>query len=414
MREQIQMYLNNPGQLEKLYRENKSAFKRTFTSMFPDIREHITAQMWNERLHFETEEISWGTKKELLVVIVISFIAGVIAKIPNLFTIDPEFFYPRNFAFVIFPALTAYFSWKLQLPLKKLIVVAIIFLIAMLYMNLLPDNPNSDTLTLACLHMPVFLWAVLGFSFAGNQFSNLQRRMEYLRYNGDLVVMTTIILISGVLLTVITFGLFELIEIKIVEFYFKNVAIWGLAAAPIIGTFLVQSNPQLVSKVSPIIARIFTPLVLVTLLIYLGAVIYTGKDPYNDREFLLIFNLLLIGVLAIIVFSIAELSQSTESKMGTLLLLAVSVVTVIVNGIALSAILFRISEWGITPNRLAVLGGNLIILFNLLLVTRKLFQSVKQGSEMENVEQSIATYLPVYTIWTLIVIFIFPFFFSFK
>ncbi|MEX2568811.1 MAG: hypothetical protein WD431_22910, partial [Cyclobacteriaceae bacterium] len=38
-------------------------------------------------------------------------------------------------------------------------------------------------------------------------------------------------------------------------------------------------------------------------------------------------------------------------------LLLLSAVTIIVNGITLSAILFRISEWGITPNRAAVLGG---------------------------------------------------------
>jgi len=59
---------------------------------------------------------------------------------------------------------------------------------------------------------------------------------------------------------------------------------------------------------------VFTPLVLTTLVIYLIAVIGTGKDPYNDRDFLLIFNLLLIGVMAIILFSIAETSKNSDSK----------------------------------------------------------------------------------------------------
>jgi hypothetical protein len=226
--------------------------------------------------------------------------------------------------------------------------------------------------------------------------------------------MTTIILIAGGLLTGITFGLFELIDIRIEEFYFQYIVISGVAASPIIGTYLVQTNPQLVNKVSPVIARVFTPLVLVTLVIYLLAVIYTGKDPYNDREFLLIFNLMLIGVMAIILFSIAEIPKNSDSKIGTLLLFGLSIVTVIINGIALSAIAFRISEWGITPNRIAVLGGNILILANLLIVTYRLFKTLKDRNEIENVEKSIASFLPVYIVWTILVTFVFPILFSFK
>jgi hypothetical protein len=213
---------------------------------------------------------------------------------------------------------------------------------------------------------------------------------------------------------VLTLGLFLLIDVSIEEFYFEYVVVFGLAASPIVGTYLVQQNPELVNKVSPVIARVFTPLVLVTLVIYLLAIISTGEDPYNDREFLLIFNLLLIGVMAIILFSIAEKSKQTESRIGTFLLLALSVVTVIINGIALSAIVFRISAWGITPNRLAVLGSNILMLLNLLIVTFNLFKSVKNKGEIYGVEKSIATFLPIYSAWTMVVVFVFPLLFNFK
>jgi len=262
--------------------------------------------------------------------------------------------------------------------------------------------------------LPLFLWTVLGYIFVGDYLKNYQKRIDFLRYNGDLIVLTTIILISGGILTGITLGLFNLIEVDIKEFYFNYIVIWGLAAAPIVCTYLVQTNPQLVNKVSPIIAIVFTPLVLVTLIIYLLAVIGTGKDPYNDRDFLLIFNLLLIGVMAIILFSIAETSKSSKSKIGTWLLFSLAIVTGIVNVIALSAILFRISEWGITPNRLAVLGGNIIILTNLFMVTYKLYKTIKNLDERENIEKSIAIFLPIYGIWTIIVTFIFPLIFNFK
>lgn len=414
MKEQIKSSLNNPNQLEKLYRENKTAFKKEFNTLYPDIKENTTAQIWNERLNFESDEIYWGTKNELLFVIIASLIAGFIAKLPHFFGFIEEFFYQRNFAFVVFPFLAAYFAWKQNVSVKKITIGATAILISVLFINFLPNNDQSDTLILACIHLPLFLWAVLGFTYLGKDINNNPRRLDFLRYNGDLVVMTTIILIAGGLFTMLTINLFRLIDIPIQDLYFKNIGIWGLAAAPIVGTFLVQTNPQLVNKVSPVIAKIFTPLVLVTLIVYLIAVIYTGKDPYNDREFLLIFNMLLIGVMAIIFFSIAESSKTYGGKIMTVMLFALSIVTIIVNGIALSAIIFRISEFGITPNRLAVLGSNILILSNLLFMSYRLFKSIKDKNEIENVGNSIALFLPIYSLWTMIVTFALPIVFNFK
>jgi len=414
MIEQIKSSLDNPNQLEKLYRENKTAFKKEFNKLYPEVKENTTAQIWNERLNFESEEISWGTKNELLFVVITSLLAGFIAKLPQFFGFAEEFYYSRNISFAVFPLLAAYFAWKQNTPTKKIVIVSIAILVSVLFINFLPNNNQSDTLILACIHLPLFLWAVLGFTYLGNDVKNTQRRLEFFRYNGDLVVMTAIILLAGGLFTALTINLFSLIDIHIEEFYFKNIAIWGLAATPIVGTYLVQTNPQLVNKVSPVIAKIFTPLVLVTLVIYLIAVIYTGKDPYNDREFLLIFNMLLIGVMAITFFSIAESSKTSGSKITIVMLFALSIATIIVNGIALSAIIFRISEFGITPNRLAVLGSNILILSNLLFMSYRLLKTVKDINEIEKVGNSIAFFLPVYSLWTIIVTFVFPIIFNFK
>jgi len=413
MTEDIKQNLDNPKQLERMYRDDKSTFKKEFNRIYSDIQESQIAKVWYERLNFETEEISWGTNNELIFVVVSSFIAGMIAKIPEFTSITADFFYPRNLAFIVFPILTVYFSWKNSLNTKRIIAISTTFIVAAIYINLLPDS-DSDTLILSCIHLPLFLWAIMGYSFVGSQLRNSFKRIEFLRYNGDLVVMTSIILIAGILLTLITLGLFSLINVRIEDFYFEYIVILGLSASPIVGTYLVQQNPQLVNKVSPVIAKVFTPLVLITLVIYLTAVISTGKDPYNDREFLLIFNMLLIGVMAIILFSIAEKSNQSSSKIGTFLLLGLSIVTVIINGIALSAIVFRISEWGITPNRLAVLGGNILILINLIIVTINLFKTLRNNYQIENVEKSIATFLPIYSVWTVIVVFLFPILFGFK
>ncbi len=413
MREEIIKNIDNPGQLEKLYRDNKTTFKKEFNFIYPNIQENVVAQTWNERLNYESEAITWGTRNELIFVLVACFIAGLIAKIPDFTQLDPQNFYTRNIAFIVFPLLTAYFAWKQKIPAKKLFIISAVFLISGIYINLLPGS-KSDTLLLACIHLPLFLWAVLGYTFTGNKPQNFQRRLDFLRYNGDIIVMSGLILIAGGALAAITFNLFNLINLKIDVFYQKYVVIWGLASAPIIGTQLVRTNPQLVNKISPVIAKLFTPLVLLTLIAYLIAVIITGKDPYNDREFLLIFNILLIGVMAIIFFSIAETQKNPENKISSLLLFALSIVTVIVNGIALSAIIFRISEWGITPNRVAVLGGNILMLINLLIAMYRLYKTIKDNDEIEKVENSIAFFLPIYGLWTILVTFLLPVIFNFR
>lgn len=413
MHDEIKNNLNDPIMLEKLYRENKSQFKKAFKIVFPDIQHSPIAQIWHERLFYETQEISTGTRKDLLVVALLAIIAGIIAKIPDFTHIDADFFYPRNIAFIVFPMLSVYFAWKQKLGYRKILFLAVAILLSVVYINILPERELRDTLILAYIHMPLFMWAVTGFAFAGQQPRSFSVRLEYLRFNGELVVLGALILIAGGILSAVTIGLFELINIRIEDFYMSNIAIWGLAAAPVLGTHLVRQNPQLVGYVSPLVAKIFSPLVLFMLVIYLLAIVYTGKNPYTDRDFLILFNFLLVGVMAIILFSVSGSAKTSTAKWHTIMLFALSIVTILVNGIALSAIVFRITEWGFTPNRLAVLGANLLMITNLVVIAFQLFKTLKFKDELVGVENSIAFFLPVYAVWAFLVTFIFPLLFNF-
>lgn len=414
MKNEILSNLDNPAQLERLYRSNKSAFKRAFKTVSPEFEDNHLVQFWRERLNYTGEEIAWGTRRDLAFVIIASLLAGVIAKLPEILSIEEEFFYPRNIGFIVFPPLLAYFAWKNKLLPGKIAVIAGVTLIGVVFINAFPDVRTSDTLILSCVHLVLFLWSVLGFAFVGETRTNDERRLGFLRYNGELVVIATLIVIAGGVMSGVTIGLFALIGFQIEKFYADYVIVFGLAAVPIIGTYLILANPQLVSRVSPVIAKIFSPLVLVMLLIYLVAILYSQKDPFHDREFLLMFNALLVGVMAIIFFSVAGISKSTESRTEIWVLCLLSAITVIVNGIALSAILFRISEWGVTPNRAAVMGGNVLILINLLLVTGQLVRVLARRAKAAGVGRVIARYLPVYFFWTIIVTFLFPLIFGFK
>lgn len=414
MKEEILSNLSNPIQLEKLYRSDKSTFKRAFATLSPEFKDNALVNFWNARLNYTREDFSWSVGPEFVFLAIAALIAGFVAKLPAIFYIDDEFFYPRNLGFILFPVLTAFFAWKNNLPTVKVVFIAVITIIGVSFINALPGATTSDTVILSCIHMLVVLWSVLGFAFESDKNNTVENRLTYLKYNGDLVVITTLIVITGGIVTGITIGLFHLIGLDIEQFYFQNVVIFGLPIAPILGTYLIQTNPQLVGKISPVIAKIFSPVVLVMLIVYLVAIIYSGKNPYNNREFLLMFNALLVGVMAIIFFSIAGTSQTGKNSIESWVLLLLSCFTIIVNIIALSAILFRISEGGFTANRAAVLGGNVVILANLLLVTVQLFRVVTKKAETSAVGNTIARFLPVYFVWAAIVTFLFLFIFGTK
>ena len=414
MRDEILLNLNNPEQLERLYRADKSAFKKAFKTLDTEIKDNSLLSFWNARLNYTRDEISWGSRKDLVFILLGALLAGVLMRFPDIFKIDEEYFFQRNIGFIIFPMLSAYFAWKNHLSIGKIVFVAGTTIVGLIFINFLPDNKKSDTLILSCIHVVIFLWSILGFAFIGAFSNNENKRLDYLKYNGDLAVMTALIVIAGGILSGVTIGLFSLIGYKIEDFYAENIIVSAIPAAPILATYLIRANPHLVGKVSPVIAKIFSPLVLVMLLIYTIAIIYSGKDPYNDRDFLLVFNGMLIGVMALIFFSVAEASQNANKRIESLVLFLLSIVTVIVNGVALSAILFRISEWGLTPNRAAVLGSNILILVNLLLVTAALYKVVARKTHISAVGKTIVHFLPVYFFWAAIVTFLFPFLFGFK
>jgi hypothetical protein len=414
MKDSILAHIDNPAQLETLYRENNAEFKKQFNVIYPNYKDKLGLQVWNERLNYESEKLALGGKNEISAVIILILFGGLIANIPNLTGINEESFFSKNIPLIIFPILSAYFIWIQKIEFNKIWFPIIAIIISAIYVNLIPNYNKSDSTMLVGIHLPMFLWSILGYAYIGAKLNDHPRKIEFLKFNGDLIIMCGIILLSCMVFTLITFGLFELINIKIEESYFRYFAIWWIAAIPMIASFLLQNNPQLINKVSPIIAKIFTPLVFINLLIYLTVVIYTGKYPYNDRNLLLVFNVLLIGVMALILFSVAEAGKNNKGLFTLYILFGLSILTIIINSIALSAISFRILQYGMTPNRIAVLGGNILIFIHLLMVSFKLYKSVRNKAKIEEVETSIAQFLPIYSIWTAIIVFILPFIFHYK
>ncbi len=219
MKSDILLNIDNPRQLEKLYRQNKSGFKQQFSMVYAELKENKIADFWNERLNYESEDVYWGTTKDITFVIIASILAGIIAKLPEFFNLDEEFFYQRNIGFIVFPILSLYFAWKNKLKTKTIVFISVAILVSLFFINFLPHQKKSDSLLLSCIHLPLFLWCVLSYAFVGGSLSNYEKRLSFLRYNGDLAVMTTVIAIAGAILTGVTIGLFALIDLNIKKFF---------------------------------------------------------------------------------------------------------------------------------------------------------------------------------------------------
>ncbi len=417
MTNKVKENITKPEELENLYRTNKKTFEAGFREIYEEIKETDIGRFWSIRLNYDklfqkTESFS---KTDIYVLILASIIAGFLIKIPEFFNINlSEFlFYEKNAAIIVFFGLSIYTTWKMQSYNKKnLIYSALAFLVPALYINLLPSNPESDSINLSYIHLPLLMWSVYGLIYMNYNTNDKFRRIDYIKYNGDLAVLSALIVIAGMILTGITIGLFLAIDIKIEDFYMQYIVIWGAVSIPVLASFIIYNYPSLTNKIAPLIANIFSPLVLITLVIYLVTIILLGKDPFNDRDFLLIFNLMLLGVMGIIVFSVSGISKNRKQKFNKLILFVLAFITILIDLVALSAIFYRLGEYGITPNRVAVLGSNLLIFGNLVLILFDLYKVNFRNSEIEKVETTISRYLPVYALWTFLVVFFFPLIFG--
>lgn len=362
----------------------------------------------------EQTDVNWGKKNELLWIGLAVIIAGFITKIPQFQGVREDLFYERNVSFLFVPLLMVYFIWKQGHSFNKLIFPAIIIVLSAIYINLLPGTTNDNSVSLAFFHLPIMIWVLLGYVFLGGQMKGFDKGVLYIRFTGDLLVMSVIILLSGFLFMAMTIGLFKLIGIDTAFILQHYVLIWGIPAIPIIATYIVQNNPQIVNKISPIIAKIFTPMVTLMLFLFLFGIIVTGKNPSKDREFLLIFNALLVGVMALIIFSLSEMTKKGKQAFQLYTLLALSLITILLNSIALYAIVFRLVEFGFSANRVAVLGADILIFIHLILVARKLFLLNKSSVTVIDVEETAGKFLPIYFFWAAFICFAIPILFGFK
>ena len=353
-----------------------------------------------------------GGRTDALAAFAFATAAAVAIKLPGVFGLELSEenagFYLRNISLLVLPLLTAYFIWKRRPGPALLFWLAAVFVGAALLANAWPVTPGGHTEALMGLHLPVALWMVLGIAYAGDRWRETSGRMDFIRYSGELFIYYVLIAFGGGVLTGFTMMIFGMIGLDLEPFVQSWLLPCGAAGAVVVGSWLVEAKQSVIENMAPVLTRLFTPLFAAMLVAFLGALLWTGQGIDIDRNVLIAFDLLLVMVLGLLLYSVS--ARDPQSSPGAFDVAQVVLVTsaLLADAVALWAIAARISEFGASPNRIAALGINLILLVNLAWSVVLYIHFLRGRGQFRSLERWQTAYLPVYVLWAAIVVIIFP------
>ena len=384
-------------------------------------REH-SERLWKQLVIASdaADETGTNTRTETRVVLSLAVAAALAVKVPALFGIhlspDQELppFYARNASLFVFPLLTVYFVWKRKSGLAGGLWLALLFAAGALFANLFPFPTGSDTEVLTVLHLPIALWLAVGVAYVGGRWFADGGRMNFVRFSGELAIYYVLIALGGGVFTGFTFMMFAAIGMNAEWFVGPWLIPCGAAAAVIIGSWLVEAKQSVIENMAPVLTRLFTPLFTVLLLVFLATMAWTGSPINVEREVLIGFDLLLVLVVGLVLYAVSARDPQAPPDIFDRLQLLLVASALVVDAVALAAIATRISEFGFTPNRVAALGENLILLVNLAWSAWLYARFLRHRGSFADLERWQVAYLPVYSAWAAVVVVVFPLVFGFR
>jgi hypothetical protein len=382
-------------------------------------REH-SERLW-KRLVVANEAGDGGIGgKEALVAVGLAIGAAVAVKVPELFGIrmhkDQELpaFYIRNFSLFVLPFLAIFFAWKRSLAPSSRLWLAAPFVAAAVAINVIPFAPEAHTMVLAALHLPIALWLAVGYAYAAGHWRDHDQRMNYVRFSGEWFIYYALIAFGGGVLMLLTGSIFHAIGLDPEQLLFTWILPCGAVGAVIIAAWLVEAKQSIVENMAPVLTLLFTPLFTLVLLAFLAAMAWTGSGIDVKREVLIGFDLLLVVVAGLVLYAISARDPQKPAGFFDALQLVLVASALLVDGMALWAIAARISEFGWSPNKVAALGENLILLVNLGWSAVLYGRFLAGRAAFRQMERWQTAYLPVYAAWAWVVVVVFPLVFGFR
>jgi hypothetical protein len=352
--------------------------------------EHAAANRWPEALLFAVAAA------------VTVQIARLVAGFPSE---EPSWLF-RNASLLVIPFVAGWFARRRRLPLRHCLPTASAFVAAAIVINVYPYRHDAATEALAAAHMPVVLWFVVAHPYMGGTLRSHERRMDFVRFTGEWCIYYVLIALGGGVLMGLTAAILEPTGVDP-----ERVAEWvlpsGAAGAVIVAAWLVESKQRVVENMAPVLTMLFTPLFAVMLTVV--AIVYaaTGLGGAFDRELLGVFDVLMVVVLGLVLYGISAREPSQAPGWMDRIQLAAVVSALLLDAMVLASMAARIGDLGFTPNRVAAMGLNLILLVNLA-VTAWLSTRFLTGHSFHRLERWQTTYLPVFGLWAAAVVVILP------
>jgi hypothetical protein len=339
--------------------------------------------------------------------------AALAIKLPTLFGIqldlDAEMgFYARNVSLFVLPLLTGYFIWKRRLDTSTFRWPAVGFVAAATFANVYPFAQAGHTEVLTTLHLPIALWLIVGIVYAGGRWSVVGGRMDFVRFSGELFIYYVLIALGGGVLSAFVAMIFQSIGIAVDTFIQLWLLPCGAMGAVVVGSWLVESKQSVIENTAPVLTRLFTPLFAAVLITFLGALLLTGRGVDIERELLIAFDLLLIVVLGLLLYSVSARDPRQPPGAFDVVQVLLVVSALLADAVTLWAIATRITEFGFSPNRVAALGENVILLVNLTWSAVLYIRFLRGRGSFADLETWQTKYVPVYAVWAAVVVIVFP------
>jgi hypothetical protein len=336
-------------------------------------------------------------------------VARLVADFPD---DEPNWFF-RNLGLFVLPFLAGYFARRRELDARGWALTLAPFALGALVINLYPWDADSDTETVAALHLPVALWFAVAFPYMGGTLRSHERRMDFVRFTGEWFIYYVLIALGGGVLMGLTAAILEPTGVDV-----DTVAAWvlpsGAAGAVIVAAWLVESKQRVVENMAPVLGMIFTPLFAVMLAISAVTYAVTGLGDAFDRDLVSVFDALLVVVLALVLYGMSARDPSTSPNWMDRIQLVAVVSALVLDVMVLGSMIARIGDLGFTPNRTAALGLNLVLLVNLAGAGWLSARFLTGRSRLHRLERWQTTYLPVFALWAAAVVVILPALFGFS
>jgi len=326
---------------------------------------------------------------------------------------DHALLYLKNAFLLALPSVAVYLIWKRSLSLRFILIAATLFVGAALLVNLYPSHNPHHTAGLVAMHLPIALLLMLGILYGGPGWQKAGTRPDFVRFAGEVFIYAVLIGLGGAVLIAVSIGALRLVEIAIAGFIVNWVVVIGGCGLLVVAAYLVERKKGRIESIAPVLARIFTPLLLLVLVSLLLAILVTGRAPSENRELLIWFDLLLALVLGMTLYTMSARDAEERTDLWDVMVLALIVVAVVVDGVALSGIISRVAEYGISANKLAALGANILLLVNLVLLGIGYARFIFSRLRYQAIVDVQMRYLPVYAIWAALVVIVFPPLFGF-